>query len=56
MNAILSTMTPEEVRDAMWTIDVFERWNMSQGEVDEWRRRISARRRFLEVDATETAN
>jgi len=32
MNAILATMTPDEVHDALWMIDVFERWSLAQEE------------------------
>ena len=27
-------MRPNEVRDALWMIDVFERWNMPTAEAD----------------------
>jgi hypothetical protein len=42
MDASLAEMRPDEIRDAPWMIDVFERWNMPRDEADEWRRRIVA--------------
>jgi hypothetical protein len=41
---------PEEISDGLWFVDVCERWgSMDQAEADEWRRRIDARQRFLEL-------
>ena len=40
-------MTAGELRDAIWMISVYERWNMSREEADKWRRRIVARHAFL---------
>jgi hypothetical protein len=54
MNFILSTMPPEEVHDAMWMIDVFERWNMPQEEADEWRRRSAVAFPELKSDKLRT--
>jgi hypothetical protein len=39
MDEILFLMKPDEVRDALWLIDVFERWDMRTEEADEGRRR-----------------
>ena len=55
MNDLLSLMKPEEIEDGLWFIDVCERnGNMGQVTVDEWRRRILARRKLLGL-VTETA-
>ena len=54
MDAILAYLRPDEIRDALWLIDVFERWNMPPEEGDEWRRRILAMRAFLELDFAES--
>jgi len=43
---------PNELRDTLWMIDLFGRWNMPQDEADDWRRRIPARRVFLDLDTT----
>lgn len=41
-------MTPEEISDGLWFVDVCKRWgSMSQAEADEWRRRILARQGCL---------
>ena len=51
VNEVLARMTPEEIRDGLWFLDVCERsGNMDQEEADEWRRRILARQRFLALD------
>jgi hypothetical protein len=42
MDAILAEMEPDEIRDALWMIDVFERSSMPADEADEWRRRITS--------------
>jgi len=40
-------MTPDEVSDALWFVDVMVRArHMDTAEIDEWRRRIGAWRRF----------
>jgi hypothetical protein len=39
----LSILTPEEMRDALWFIDLCENRTMSTLEADEWRRRIRDR-------------
>ena len=45
--AVLELMTPEEVGDALWFVDVMERpAPIDAEEADEWRRRIGARSRF----------
>ena len=50
MNDLLSLMTPEEIEDGLWFADVCLRnGNMDQLEADEWRRRVLARQRFLEL-------
>ena len=49
IDATLSLLTPDEVGDCLWLIDVFERWNMTTEEADEWRRRIAARWAFLDL-------
>ena len=51
-HALLDLFTPEELRNALSYIDVFERWNMPCGEADEWRRRIGGRREFSEFGGT----
>lgn len=54
MNQLFSLMTPEEIEDGLWFVDVCERnGNMDHAEADEWRRRIVARQEFLGLD-TET--
>ena len=50
MEQLLSVMKPEEPRDALNLIDVFEQWDMTLEEADEWRRRIVARQQFLELN------
>ncbi len=47
MNAVLAEMTPEEIGQALWYVEVFEKVGMSRQEADEWRRRIVAWQRFL---------
>ena len=48
-------LTPEEVQSVFWFVEVCERkGTMSQLEADEWRRRIVARKRFLELAGGET--
>ena len=50
----MARMTPEEIEDGLWFVDGCEcNGNMDRAEADEWRRRILARQRFLELD-TET--
>ena len=57
MNQPLSLMTPVEVSGGLWFIDVCERnGSMLQAEADEWRRRILARQRLLELDGTTIAD
>ena len=54
MNDLLARMTPDEIRDGLWLISVFEDWgSMSPDGADEWTRRIEARRRFLELSDTD---
>ena len=50
INAVLTEMTAEEISEALWYVEVFERTGMSHMEADEWRRRIVARQRFLALD------
>ena len=46
----VARLTPEEIRDGLWLVGVFEDWgSMTTDEADEWRRRIVARQRFLET-------
>jgi len=53
MNELLALMTPEEIDDGLWFVDVCERnGNMDQAEADEGRRRILARQRFLDLPDT----
>jgi hypothetical protein len=47
----LSILTPEEMRDALSFIDLCENRTMTTFEADEWRRRIVARREFLELES-----
>ena len=42
MDRILALLTPAQVQDALWMVDVFESWDMPAEEADEWRRRIVA--------------
>ena len=47
IDAVISSMTPEEVRDGLRMVSLFERWgSMSPVEADEWRRRILAKQAF----------
>ena len=50
IDATLSILTADEIRDALWFIDVLERWTMTRTEAEEWRRRIRARQAFLELE------
>ena len=43
-------MTPEEIENALWYVEVFEKVGMSRQEADEWRRRIVAWQRFLALN------
>ena len=52
-DALLDLFTPDELHNALWYIDVFERWNMPAEEADEWRRRIVGRREFVACDLEE---
>ena len=46
----LDLLTPEEVQSVFWFVDCCEqKGTMTQLEADEWRRRIEARKRFLEL-------
>jgi len=50
IDATLATMTAEEIGNGLWIVDVCERCGtMREADADEWRRRIEARREFLEV-------
>ena len=50
IDAVLDLLTPDEVADALRFVEVMQRGeHMSQTEADEWRRRILARQRFLEM-------
>ncbi len=46
-NALMAEMTPEEIGEALWYVEVFEWTGISRQEADEWRRRIVAWQRFL---------
>jgi hypothetical protein len=51
MNAVLAEMKPEELRDALWILQVCERGGgTSAEEAAEWRRRIVAWQAFLVLD------
>lgn len=50
IDQILSLLEPGEIREALWLIDVFERWHVRPDEADKWRRRILAQQRFLKLD------
>ncbi len=54
MNAVLAEMTPEEIGEALWYVEVFEKVGMSRQEADEWRRRIVAWQRFLSLGSAPT--
>ena len=57
MSDLLSLMTPEEIEDDLWFVDVCERnGNMDVTEADEWRRRILARQQFQEIDCNQVAD
>ena len=46
----VARLTPEEIRDGLWLVSVFENWgSMSTHEADEWRRRIVARQQLLSL-------
>ncbi len=50
IDAILADAPADELADMLRLVDVFVRGgSMSQDEADEWRRRISAWREFLEL-------
>lgn len=49
IDAILDLLSDEELREVPRWIDVFERWNMSTADAEEWRRRIVAKRAFLSL-------
>ncbi len=50
IEATLTTMTPQEIREALRFVDACERYGtMSRQMADEWRRRIVARQRFLKL-------
>jgi hypothetical protein len=51
MDEILSLMKPDEVREALWLIEVFEKLDMRAEEADEWRRRILVMRELLHLGA-----
>jgi hypothetical protein len=43
-------LTDDEIAEAHWIVEVCERFGtMRQAEADEWRRRIQARREFLDL-------
>ena len=50
IDALLDLFAPEELHNALWYIDIFERWNMPAEEADEWRRRIVGRQEFLALE------
>ena len=57
MDEFLAIMKPEEIRDALWFVDVCARLgSMDQQEASEWRRRILARQAFLAVNPESTTN
>ena len=56
MHEILSLLKPDEVRDALRLIDVFQRWAMPVAETDEWRRRIVGRQRFVDLRSDSPLN
>ena len=51
MSELLTHLKPEEIKDGLWMIGVFEDWgSMSADEADEWRRRILACQQFLDLN------
>ena len=51
LDEILDLLTHDEVADALRFVEAMERGrHMGRAEADEWRRRIIARQRFLELD------
>jgi hypothetical protein len=54
MNELLSKMKTEEIHAGLWLVGVIEGWgSMSPDEADEWRRRIEAKQRFLDLDPSQ---
>ncbi len=50
IEALIEIMTPDEIQDGLRFVEVLERGGtMTPDEAAEWRRRILARRRFLEL-------
>ena len=50
LDRILCLTEMEWVRGGLWLVGVFERWgSMTVSQADEWRRRIVARQRFLDL-------
>lgn len=56
IDRVLALLTADEVTDALWMIDVFERWDMPREEADAWRLRILGRQWFLKLDGATTAD
>ncbi|RLA52831.1 MAG: hypothetical protein DRQ65_06610 [Gammaproteobacteria bacterium] len=52
MNAILALLTPDEIEDALFFVEICERGGGTPPEeADEWRRRILAWRAFLRLES-----
>ncbi len=50
IEALIGIMTPDEIRDGLRFVEVLERGgSLTPQEAHEWRRRILARQRFLEL-------
>jgi hypothetical protein len=56
MDRILDQLTAEEIGAVLWMIATLERWDSPLGEADDWRLRLVARQRFLELDGTMAAD
>ena len=53
MERWLDELTPEEIRDGLWFVQVIARQDGYPPEqADEWRKRILARQRFLWLDGS----
>ena len=53
--ATISLLSAAEIRDALWMVDLFERWgSLRSAQAPEWRRQTEARRLLLEVDENAT--
>jgi hypothetical protein len=55
IDAVLAEMSREEIANAFWYVELFQRWgSMSRTEADEWHRRVAAWSDFLDLEAPGT--